>query len=161
MSPAEIINRYRFFGIEIRIFFWLVALLFLLMAAVDFGRSIWLSMLFLLILILLVFFVRLDWKYHMVIVTPEKLIYENVIWKRLSTSFVYIPWEDVEKVSTTSWGPFGLWKSTNIGSKRHKPIRVYSFMEDYLLFLRDLVREAKSAQVDKLTSDLPAGRADI
>jgi hypothetical protein len=161
MGPAEIINRYRFFGIEIRIFFWLVALLFLLMAAVDFGRSIWLSMLFLLILILLVFFVRLDWKYHMVIVTPEKLIYENVIWKRLSTSFVYIPWEDVEKVSTAGWGPFGLWKSTSIESKRHKPIRVYSFMEDYLLFLRDLAREAKSAQVDKLTSDLPAGRADV
>ena len=161
MSPAEIINRYRFFGIEIRIFFWLVALLFLLMTVVDFGRSIWLSMLFLLILILLVFFVRLDWKYHMVIVTPEKLIYENVIWKRLSTSFVYIPWEDVEKVTTTGWGPFGLWKMTSIDSKRHKPIRVYSFMEDYLLFLRDLVKEAKSAQVDKLTSDLPAGRADV
>ena len=161
MGPAEIISRYRFFGIEIRIFFWLVALLFLLMAVVDFGRSIWLSMFFLLILILLVFFIRVDWRYHMVIVTPEKLIYENVIWKRLSTSFVYIPWEDVERLSTTAWGPFGLWKSTSIESKRHKPIRVYSFMEDYLLFLRDLVREAKSAQVDKLTSDLPAGRADI
>jgi hypothetical protein len=161
MGPAEIISRYRFFGIEIRIFFWLVALLFLLMAVVDFRSSIWLSMFFLLILILLVFFIRVDWRYHMVIVTPEKLIYENVIWKRLSTSFVYIPWEDVEKLSTTAWGPFGLWKSTSIESKRHRPIRVYSFMEDYLLFLRDLVREAKSAQVDKLTSDLPAGRADI
>jgi hypothetical protein len=161
MGPAEIINRYRFFGIEIRIFFWLVALLFLLMAVVDFRSSIWLSMFFLLILILLVFFIRVDWRYHMVIVTPEKLIYENVIWKRLSTSFVYIPWEDVERLSTTGAGPFGLWKSTSIESKRHRPIRVYSFMEDYLLFLRDLVREAKSAQVDKLTSDLPAGRADI
>jgi hypothetical protein len=161
MGPAENINRYRFFGIEIRIFFWLVALLFLLMAVVDFRSSIWLSMFFLLILILLVFFIRVDWRYHMVIVTPEKLIYENVIWKRLSTSFVYIPWEDVERLSTTGGGPFGLWKSTSIESKRHRPIRVYSFMEDYLLFLRDLVREAKSAQVDKLTSDLPAGRADI
>jgi len=161
MESAESTNRYRFFGIEIRIFFWLVALLFLLMAVVDFRSSTWLSLLFLLILILLVLFVRLDWEYHMVIVTPEKLIYENVIWKRLSTSFVYVHWEDVQKITTAGRGPFGLWKSTTIESKRHKPIRVYSFMEDYLLFLRDLVREAKSAQVDKLTSDLPAGRADI
>jgi hypothetical protein len=34
-------------------------------------------------------------------------------------------------------------------------------MEDYLHFLRDLVNQAKSAEVDKLTSDLPAGRADL
>lgn len=109
----------------------------------------------------MVFSIRLDSKYHLVIVTPDKLIVENVVWKRLATSFVYIPWSDVEKVTTAPWGFFNLLKSTTIESKRQKPIRVYSFMEDYLHFLRDLVKEAKSAQVDKLTSDLPAGRADV
>ena len=34
-------------------------------------------------------------------------------------------------------------------------------MEDYLRFLKELISEAKSAQVDKLTLDLPAGRADV
>lgn len=158
---AESTNRYRFFGIELRIFFSLVALLCILAALLGFRDSIWLSMLFFLIFILLVFFIRLDSKYHLMIVTPDKLIYENVIWKRLSTSFVYIPWSDVEKITTTSWGLLKLWKSTRIESKKHKPIRVYSFMEDYLHFLRDLVKQAQSAQVDKLTSDLPAGRADV
>ena len=158
MGSAESTNRYRFFGIEIRIFFWLVALLIIL---VGFKNSIWLSMLFFLVFILLVFFIRLDSKYHLVIVTPERLIFENVIWKRLSTSFVYVPWSDVERVTTTNWGVLSLWKRTTIESKRQRPIRVYSFMEDYLHFLRDLVKAAQSAQVDKLTSDLPAGRADV
>jgi hypothetical protein len=154
-------RQYRFFGIELRIFFSLVALLLILAALLGFKNSILLSMLFFLVFILLVFFIRLDSKYHLVIITPDKLIYENVIWKRLSTSFIYVPWSEVEKVSTTEWGLFNLWKSTTIESKRQKPIKVYSFMEDYLHFLRDLVKEAQSAQVDKLTSDLPAGRADL
>ncbi len=158
---VENTNRYRFFGIELRIFFSLLALLCILAALLGFRDSIWLSMLFFLIFILLVFFIRLDSKYHLVIVTPDKLIYENVIWKRLSTSFVYIPWGDVEKITTTSWGLLGLWKRTTIESKRQKPVRVYSFMEDYLHFLRDVVKETTPTQVDKLTSDLPAGRADV
>jgi len=158
---ADNSKQYRFFGIELRIFFSLVALLIILAALLGFKDSILLSMLFFLVFILLVFFIRLDSKYHLVIVTPEKLIYENVIWKRLSTSFIYVPWSDVEKITTAPWGLFNLWKSTTIESKRQKPIKVYSFMEDYLHFLRDLVKETQSAQVDKLTSDLPAGRADL
>jgi hypothetical protein len=161
MDMAGNSRQYRYFGIELRIFFSLVALFLILAALLGFKDSILLSMLFFLVFILLVFFIRLDSKYHLVIVTPDKLIYENVIWKRFSTSFVYVPWSEVEKVSTTGWGLFNLWKSTTIESKRQKPIKVYSFMEDYLHFLRDLVKETQSAQVDKLTSDLPAGRADL
>lgn len=67
----------------------------------------------------------------------------------------------MEKITTTPWGPFGIIKSTRIESRGRKPITVYSFMEDYLHFLKDLTNEAKSAQVDKLTLDLPAGRADV
>ena len=161
MALPESTTRYRFFGIEFRIFFFLIALLFILAALAGFRDSIWLSMLFFSVSIILVFFIRLDSKYHLVIVTPDKLIVEKMVWRRLATSFVYIPWSDVERVTTAPWGFFKLLKSTTIESKRHKPVRVYSFMEDYLHFLRDLVKEANSAQVDKLTSDLPAGRADV
>ena len=161
VNLPESTKRYRFFGIELRIFFSLVALLFILAAVAGFKNSIWLSMLFLLIFILSVFFIRLDSSYHLIIITPAKLIFERMIWRRLATSFVYIPWNDVEKITTTPWGPFGIIKSTMIESRRQKTIKVYSFMEDYLHFLKDLTNEAKSAQVDKLTLDLPAGRADV
>ena len=154
-------KRYRFFGIELRIFFSLVALLFILVAVAGFRNSIWLSMLFFLIFILLVFFIRLDSSYHLIIITPVKLIFEKMIWRRFATSFVYISWSEVEKITTTPWGPFDIMKYTKIESKRNKPIKVYSFMEDYLHFLKDLINEAKWAKVDKLTLDLPAGRADV
>jgi hypothetical protein len=161
VNLLENTKRYRFFGVELRIFFSLVALLFILAAVAGFKNSIWLSMLFFLIFILLVFFIRLDSSYHLIIITPAKLIFERMVWRRFATSFVYIPWSDVEKIVTTPWDPFDIMKSTKIESKGNKPIKVYSFMEDYLHFLKDLTNEAKSAQVDKLTLDLPAGRADV
>ncbi len=161
MNLPENAKRYRFFGIELRIFFSLVALIFILAAVAGFRDSIWLSMLFMLIFILLIFFIRLDFSYHLVILTPSKLIFERMIWGRFATSFVYIAWNDVKKITTTPWGPFDFMKSTRIESRGQKPIKVYSFMEDYLHFLKDLTNEAKSAQVDKLTLDLPAGRADV
>jgi hypothetical protein len=161
MSLPEQTTKYRFFGIELRIFFWLLALLFLVAAVAGFRDNIWVSMLFFLFFILLVFFIRLDSAYHLLIITPDKLILENVVWRRVATSFVYIPWERVENITTAPWGPFNLVKSTKIESRGQKPVRVYSFMEDYLHFLKDLINKAKSADVDKLTSDLPAGRADV
>ena len=158
---SEYTRRYRFFGIELRIFLWLIALLLLLAAAAGFKSSILLSALIFLVCILVVFFIRLDSTYHLVIITPGKLILEKVVWRRLATSFMHIPWTDVEKVSTSSWGPFNLMKSTRIESKGRVPVRVFSFMEDYLHFLRDLTSQARSAEVDRLTTDLPAGRADL
>jgi hypothetical protein len=161
VTVAENTKKYRFFGIELRIFFWLVALLFALAGVTGFKISIWLSMLLLLIFILLVFFIRFDSSYHLIALTPDKLIFERMVWRRLATSFVFIPWGDVEKITTTSYGLFNLLKSTEIESKGHMPIKVYSFMEDYLHFLKDFTHQAKSAQVDKLTLDLLAGRADV
>ena len=161
MNLSENTRRYRFFGIELRIFFSLVALLFILAAVTGFRNSIWLSMFFFLFFIFLVFFIRLDSSYHLIIITPDKLILERMVWRRLATSFAYIPWSDVEKITTTPWGPFDFMKSTRIESRGNKPNKVSSFMEDYLHFLKDLTSEAKSAQVDKLTLDLPAGRADV
>lgn len=133
----------------------------MLAAVVGFRNSIWLSMFFLVILIVLVLFIRWDASYHLVIITPDKLIFEKIIWNRLSTSFVYIPWNAVERITTVPYGMFGLLKSTQIQGKGQKPIMVCSFMEDYLHFLKDLTHQAKSAEVDKLTLDLLAGRADV
>ena len=53
-------KRYRFFGIELRIFFWLVALLFILVAVAGFRNSIWLSVLFFLIFIFIASFAILN-----------------------------------------------------------------------------------------------------
>lgn len=162
MRLEENARLYRFFGVELRILLSLIALLLILAAGVaGFRRSYLLCTLLFLIFVLLVFFIRLDSKYHLVIVTPGKLIFENVVWRRLATSFVYIPWADVERVTTNPWGLFSLWKSTMIQGRRQKPVRVYSFMDDYVHFLRDVIKEAKSAEVDKLTLDLPTGRADL
>jgi hypothetical protein len=161
MSLPEQSKKYRFFGIELRIFFSLIAFLFLIVAVAGFRNSIWLFVLFFLFFVLLVFFIRLDSSYHLIIITPGKLVLERVVWRRLATSFVFIPWTDVKKITTIPWGPFEILKSTRIESRGQKPIRVYSFMEDYLHFLNDLINEARSAQVDKLTADLPAGRADV
>jgi hypothetical protein len=161
VSQKEDTRRYKFFGTELGIFFWLVAVLFFLAAVFGFNNSIWLSMFFLLLLILLVLFIRWDSAYHLVIITPEKLVFEKVVWRRLSTSFIYVPWGDVEKVTTATCGPFDLLKQTQIESKGHLPIKVYSFLEDYLHFLKDLTRHVESSAVDKLTMDLITGRADV
>ena len=161
MNQKEETRRYKFFGTELVIFFWLLAALLFLAAVFGFKSSIWLSMFFLLLLILLVLFIRWDSAYHLVIITPEKLVLERVVWKRLTTSFTYIPWGEVEKVTTTTGGPFNLLKVTQIESRVHAPVKVYSFMEDYLHFLKDLTRQADPSRVDKLTADITTGRADV
>jgi hypothetical protein len=161
VSQREDTRRYKFFGTELAIFFWMVAVLFFLAAVIGFKNSVWLSMFFLLLLILLVLFIRWDSAYHLVIITPEKLVFEKVVWRRLSTSFIYVPWGEVEKVTTAPYGPFGLFKQTRVESKGHLPIRVYSFLEDYLHFLKDLTRHVEPSSLDKLTLDLLTGRADV
>ena len=64
-------------------------------------------------------------------------------------------------MSTNTYGFFNLLKSTKVEGKNKKSFVVFSFMEDYLHFLKDIAREAKSAQIDKLTLDLLAGRTDV
>ena len=76
----------------------------------------------------------------------------------MSVSFL---WNEVEQITTERYGYFGLFKATKIEGKNRKSLLVFSFMEDYLHFLKEIVREAKSAGIDKLTLDLAAGRADV
>lgn len=151
----------RFFGIEFRIVFCLVALVFALIAWSSFKISLWLSILFFVMLIFSVLLIWLDYSYHLVSMTSDRLVFQKILWRKLASQKVYIGWNEVEKVITTTYGLFNLLKSTKIEGKNEESIRVFSFMEDYLHFLQDITRQAKSAQIDKLTLDLLTGRADV
>ena len=93
--------------------------------------------------------------------TSNGLVFQKIIWSKLASTRASIGWNEVEKVTTSSYGFFDLLKSTRIEGKNKSSIRVFSFMDDYLHFLKDVTREAKSAQIDKLTLDLLEGRADL
>lgn len=107
------------------------------------------------------FLIWLDYSYHWVSLTSSELVFKKIIWRKLALGEVYIGLNEVESVSTSTSGIFNLLKSTKIEGKNKESFMIFSFMEDYLHFLQDLSREAKSAQIDKLTLDLLAGRADV
>lgn len=71
-----------------------------------------------------------------------------------------LSWQSIQKITTQEYGIFDLLKVTNISSEE-KEIRVFSFMEDYYHFLKDLYNQAKNAQIDKLTNNLLTGQADF
>jgi hypothetical protein len=151
----------RFFGIEFRIVFCLVASVFVLVAWSSFKSSLWVSILFFIMFIFSIFLIWLDYSYHWVSLTSKGLVFQKIIWRKLAFSKVLINWNEVEKVTTSTYSFFNLLKSTKIEGKKGESFMVFSFMEDYLHFLKDVTREAKSAQIDKLTLDLLAGRADL
>jgi hypothetical protein len=103
----------------------------------------------------------LDYSYHWVSLTSSGLVFKKILWRKLTSCEVHLSWNEVEKVTTSTYGLFSLLKSTKIVGKKGEFFIVFSFMEDYLHFLKDLTREAKSAQINKLTLDLLEGRADV
>jgi hypothetical protein len=161
MVSQESKKRLRFFGIEFRIVFCLVAFVFVLIAWASFKSSFGVSILFFIMFIFSVLLIWLDYSYHWVSLTSSGLVFQKIIWRKLAFSKVFINWNEVEKVTTSAYGLFTLLKSTKIEGKQGESFMVFSFMEDYLHFLKDLTREAKSAQINKLTLDLLAGRADV
>jgi hypothetical protein len=161
VASQESKKRLRFFGIEFRIVFCLVAFVFLLIAWSSCKSSLWVSMLFFIMFVFSIFLICLDYSYHWVSLTSNGLVFQKIIWRKLTFSKVFINWNEVEKVTTSTYGFFNLLKSTKIESKKGESFIVFSFMEDYLHFLKDVTREAKSAQINKLTLDLLAGRADV
>lgn len=64
-------------------------------------------------------------------------------------------------MTTSTYGFLNLLKATKIEGKNKESFMVFSLMEDDLHFLKDITREAKSAQIDKPTLDLLAGRVDV
>jgi hypothetical protein len=161
MKSEEDRKEYRFFGIEFRIFFSLVSFIFLLIGFFSFKNSLGKGILFSVLCIVVAFLVRLDYAHHWVSSTSSQLVFQEILWRKFSFSKVFINLSEVDKVTTSTYGFFSLLKSTKIEGKNKESIKVFSFMEDYLHFLKDLTREAKSAQIDKLTLDLLAGRADV
>jgi hypothetical protein len=161
MASQESKKRLRFFGIEFRIVFCLVAFVFVLIAWSSFKSSLWVSILFFIMFIFSIFLIWLDYSYHWVSLSSNGLVFKKIIWRKLAFSKVFINWNEVEKVTTSTYGFFNPLKSTKIESKKGEFFMVFSFMEDYLPFLKDLTREAKSARINKLTLDLLEGRADV
>jgi hypothetical protein len=161
MKSEEFKREYRFFGIEFRIFFSLISFIFLLVALVSFKNSFGKGILFLVLCAVTAFLVWLDYSYHLVSLSSSKLIFQKIWWRKLAPLEVYVEWNEVQRVTTNTYGFFNFLKSTKIEGKNKEPITVFSFMEDYLHFLKDVTREAKPAQINKLTLDLLAGRADV
>ncbi|MCK4384898.1 MAG: hypothetical protein KAW52_01415 [candidate division Zixibacteria bacterium] len=151
----------RFFGIEFRIVFCLVALVFALIAWSTFKGSLGVSILFFIVFVFLALLIWLDYSYHLVSLTSGGLVFQKIMWRKIALRKLCIHWDEVEKVITSTYGFFNLFKSTKIEGKKEESFTVFSFMEDYLHFLKDVCREAKSAQIDKLTLDLLAGQADV
>jgi DNA modification methylase len=161
MVSPESRKRLRFFGIEFRIVFCLFAFVFVLIAWASFKSSLEVSLLFFILGIFSVLLIWLDYAHHWVSLTSNGLVFGKILWRKLASWEVYINWSEVEKVTTRTNGFFNLLKSTKIEGKKGESFKVFSFMEDYLHFLKDVTREAKSAQINKLTVDLLAGRADV
>jgi hypothetical protein len=161
MKLEESQKEYRFFGIEFRIFFSLISFIFLLVAAVGFKNSLGRGIGFLALCAFTAFVIWLDYFYHLVRLTSSELFFQKIVWRKLASWKIRIGWNEIKKVTTSTYGFFDILKSTKIEGKNNEFFVVFSFMEDYLHFLKDVTREAKSARIDKLTLDLLAGRADL
>jgi hypothetical protein len=151
----------RFFGTEIRILFCLVGLVLALIAWSGFKSSLEMSIPFFIMFVLSVFLIGLDHSYDVVSLTSSGLVFQRILWRRLALRRVCLVWGEVEEVTTSTYGLFHLFKATKVEGAKNQSFTVFSFMEDYLHFLRDLAREARSAHIDKLTLDLLSGRADV
>lgn len=147
---------YRYFGTELRLVFYLAALFFLLLSVLRFQSSFSLSLVSFLIFVLISFLTYLDYKSHLLILDQDKLSL-HTFFKSGEKS---LTWKNVEKVITRESGIFDLLKATRITSEG-KEIRVFSFMEDYYHFLKDICDRSMHAEIDKLTHDLVTGQADI
>lgn len=133
----------------------------LLIAGSSFKSSLGMSILFFVMFLISLLLICVDYFFNLVSLTSSGVVFQKILWKKLTTWSVCIGWNEVEKVATSTYGFFNLLKSTQIEGKNKESIRVFSFMEDYLHFLKEVSQQAKSAHIDKLTLDLLAGRADV
>jgi hypothetical protein len=147
---------YRYFGTELRMIFYLGGLFFLLLSILSFKSTFTLSLVSLIIFILITFLTYSDYQRHLLILDRNGLSL-NTIFKSKVKSF---SWQSIRSITTQEYGIFSLLKVTRINSDE-KEIRVFSFMEDYYHFLKDIYTQSRNAQIDKLTNDLLTGQADF
>jgi hypothetical protein len=157
MGSQESKKRLRCSGIEFRIVFCLAAFVLVLAAGAIFKSSLGMSILF----VFSAFVIRLDYSYNLICLTTSGLVFQKILWRKLASWKVYITWNEVEKVTTSTCGFFKLLKSTKVEGKIKEFFTVFSFIKDYLHFLKDISRKAESAQINKLTLDLIAGRSEV
>jgi len=156
MEITEDTTVYRYYGTELRMVFYLAGLFFLLLSIFSFKSSFGLSLVSFVIFLLIILLTYLDYKRHLLILDREELSLNTLFRSKLKN----LSWNSIQNVTTREYGIFDLLKRTYIISEG-KEIRVFSFMEDYYHFLKDLHSQAKNAQIDKLTNDLLTGQADF
>ncbi|KPL01901.1 MAG: hypothetical protein AMJ73_09560 [candidate division Zixibacteria bacterium SM1_73] len=106
MRSQESKKLLRFFGIEFRIIFGLVALILALVVWSSFKSAPWLSILFFVLFVFSVFLIWLDYSCHFVSLTSDGLIFQRILWRKLALWKVYIGWKEVEKMTTSTYGLF-------------------------------------------------------
>ena len=147
---------YRYYGTELRLVFYLAGLFFLLLSIFSFKSSFNLSLVSFVVFLLISLLTYLDYKRHLLILDQERLNLNTLFKSKVKSS----SWNSIQKITTREYGIFDLLKVTRINSDG-KELRVFSFMEDYYHFLKDLHNQAKNAEIDKLTNDLLTGQADF
>lgn len=147
---------YRYYGTELRLVFYLAGLFFLLFSIFSFKSSFTFSLISFLIFILISFLTYLDYRRHLLILDREELNLNTLFKSKVKSLY----WKSIQSITTQEYGIFDLLKTTYIISEGKK-IRVFSFMEDYYHFLKDIHNQSKNAEIDKLTSDLLTGQADF
>ena len=137
----------------------LIAIIFFLLAIFSFFHHPQRGLIFLVITIILVLTIRMDYDYHLLSLDEKSITSKKLKWIKVKSQT--FEWKDVKKITTRRQGFFSLWNKTQIMSREGQTISTSSFMEDYFHFLRDIVRLAQNTDIDKLTRDLIAGRADF
>lgn len=147
---------YRYYGTELRMVFYLAGLFFLLLSIFSFKSSFSLSLVSFMIFLLITLMTYLDYTRHFLILDQEELSLNTLFRSKLKS----LSWNSIQKIATQEYGIFDLLKVTRMSSEG-KELKVFSFMEDYYHFLKDIHNQAKNAQIDKLTNDLLTGQADF
>ncbi|MFH0931246.1 MAG: hypothetical protein V1890_04865, partial [Candidatus Zixiibacteriota bacterium] len=150
---------YRYFGIELRIVFYLTAFIFLLLSIFSLKSSFLFSLFSFLIFILIALITYLDYTRHLLILDRDGISFNQLLTKKSEGDHSY--WTNIHQVATLEYGIFKLLKTTRIISGGKVKIKIFSFMEEYPHFLKDLCEKSKGAEIDKLTQDLLTGQADF
>ena len=161
MSKEENIVKYRYWGIEIRIFFIFAALIIFLIFLINLKTLPSGSIIFFIISLILALAIFLDYRNHFLSTDPKGLSLKKILLFQVTSQIKVFPWEEIRFITTTEYGIFHLLKKTEITSQKGDSIKIFSFMDDYLHFLKEATSKSKFAEIDKLTTDLLAGRAEL
>ncbi|KPL02670.1 MAG: hypothetical protein AMJ90_05100 [candidate division Zixibacteria bacterium SM23_73_2] len=142
-----------------RIVFGVVVFIFLLLSYISLGYSVILSVIFLVLALVTLILTLLDNKNHLFQLDQEKISLKGQILKKENGRILF--WSQIKTINTQSFGWFELLKKTELKLNADEKITAYSFMEDYFHFLGDITKKSQKAEIDRLTTDLLAGRIEL